>query len=77
MDKLYFCEGIRCKNRIRLIVEGEPCDTCKVGRCPPNEKEGCPYSKDFVKGWYKGQENTLERIQDVHSALAEINGLAK
>ena len=77
MNKLYFCEGIKCKNRISLMVEGELADTCSISRCPPDEKEGCPYSKDFVRGWYKGQEITLERLQDINATLAQADILVK
>jgi len=52
--KLVFCEGIECEYMKAWDEEGESHVTCTAKRCP--------YPKRFIKGWYKGQENTLSRI---------------
>jgi len=54
IPKKIFCEGIKCEYLEAWDEEGETWVTCTAKKCP--------YSKGFVKGWYKGQDDTLKRI---------------
>jgi len=46
IPKNIFCEGIKCEYIKIWDEEGETWVTCTAKKCP--------YSKSFIKGWYKG-----------------------
>jgi len=49
-----FCKGIGCKDLVTGTCEDGEFVTCGVLKCP--------YSKDFVKGWYAGQKDVLSLV---------------
>jgi hypothetical protein len=62
-----FCVGIGCKDLVTGNCEDGEFVTCGVLKCP--------YSKDFVKGWYAGQKSVLalvsKRIEGVENPYSE------
>jgi len=52
--KEVFCVGIGCKDLVTGNCEDGEFVTCGVLKCP--------YSKDFVKGWYAGQKSVLSLV---------------
>jgi len=66
-----FCKGIGCKDLVTGTCEDGEFVTCGVLKCP--------YSKDFVKGWYAGQKDVLslvcKRIEGAKLTLKQVGDI--